>query len=400
MTENTQQQKKTATPKQVTQTNSVTATITVAQCPNCHAELPEDAMFCPECATPLNQLICPKCGKANSLNADICDHCKTWLLDGHCKFCYAELDLDSSFCPECGKPQDGIICPNCGHKDIFDFCSKCGKAVTEEAIAETQAKQVEEDKLKKQEAQLTAEIAELEAIINQPPPEPVNDEGIDDVYDPDDYVPDELEVIPVEAERKSLFSNNIMDSIRQTGSEIDSIVQKRIEAQRIEEEKRKEAARIAEEKRIEAARIAEEKRKELQRIADEKRKKDEARRIAEEEEKQRQIKEAQDKKIALMKQQEKDRMAKVDAKKNAMTKAQQNRNKKFKTNHDARKFHFENHHPDAIGWECNRYGTIHLYSEGGPNDCSQPSDGGCDFFGTMADLYKDEYDLWQRKDKR
>ena len=384
----TQQQKQKATaPKQVTQTQSDTNAF--AQCPNCHAELPDDALFCPECATPLKQLICPNCGRANSLNADICDFCKVWMLEGNCKFCYAELDPDSSFCPECGKPQDGLTCPNCGHKDIFDFCSKCGKPVTPEAITETLAKQASEKIEKPQEAKITAELAELEAIINTPPP-PIDMENTDDVYDPDAYDTDEPASVPMETERKSLLSNAIMDSIRQTGSDIDSAVQQRIEAQRIEEEKRKEAARIAEAKRIEALKKIEEKRRQ-----------DEAKRIADEQERQRQIKEAQDKRAALLKKQEQDRITAIIEQKNiAIQTAKKNKNKTFRNNHAARKFHFENHHPDAIGWECNAYGTIHLYSEGGPNDCSRPSDGGCDFFGKMSDLYKDEYDLWQRKDKK
>jgi len=113
-------------------------------CPNCHAELPEEALFCPECGLSIKQRVCPKCNTPASLTADICQVCGAWLLEGKCKFCYADLSSsDALFCPECGKPKDGIPCPHCGKLSIFDFCSKCGKPVTEEAIAELKHAQEE-----------------------------------------------------------------------------------------------------------------------------------------------------------------------------------------------------------------------------------------------------------------
>jgi len=248
-------------------------------CPNCHAELPEEALFCPECGFSIKQRVCPKCGAPASPTADICQVCGAWLLEGKCKFCYADLSSsDALFCPECGKPKDGIPCPHCGKLSIFDFCSNCGKPVTEEAIAElkhaqeemaSQALSAAPEAAKKtfssnqdarrwynaqaaaQTAGIETELAQLEALINsEPEPEVTKNEA------------------PVPA-KKSLFSDRQMESIRKTGAVVDEITRQRLEAERIAEEKRK-------------AEEAERKRKE--------------------EERQRQLKEAQERKEALERQ--------------------------------------------------------------------------------------------------
>jgi len=245
-------------------------------CPNCNAELPEEALYCPDCGLPINQRVCPKCGAPASPTADICQVCGAWLLEGKCKFCYADLSSDDAlFCPECGKPKDGIPCPHCGTLSIFDFCSKCGKPVTEEAIAELKHAQKEiasssapetanktfssnQDARRWYNAQAAAqtagietELAQLEMLINiKPEPEVTEDET------------------PV-ATKKSLFSDRQMESIRKTGAVVDEITRQRLEAERIAEEKRK-------------AEEAERKRKEAER--------------------QRQIKEAQERKEALERQ--------------------------------------------------------------------------------------------------
>jgi len=245
-------------------------------CPNCHAELPEEALFCQECGLPIKQHVCPKCGAPASPTADICQTCGAWLLEGKCKFCYADLSSDDAlFCPECGKPKTGIPCPHCGTLSIFDFCSKCGKPVTEEAIAELKhaqkemASQTAPETAKKtfssnqdarrwynaqaaaQTAGIEAELAQLDALINsEPEPELTENEA------------------PVPA-RKSLFSDRQMESIRKTGAVVDEITRRRLETERIAEEKRKA---------------------------------EEAERKRQEEERQRQIKEAQERKEALERQ--------------------------------------------------------------------------------------------------
>jgi hypothetical protein len=81
---------------------------------------------------------------------------------------------------------------------------------------------------------------------------------------------------------------------------------------------------------------------------------------------------------------EQDRItAAANSKAAAMANARQAASKRFLTNQQARCWHLANHHPSAIGWNCNAYNSVHLYSEGGLNDCDEPAKGGCDYFGEI-----------------
>jgi predicted amidophosphoribosyltransferase len=217
-------------------------------CPNCNAELPELALFCPECGS--SPMHCPKCGAPAPPIADICQDCGAWLLEGQCKFCYAVIPDEALFCPECGKPKDGIPCPHCGKLSIFDFCPACGKPVTEEAVAELQRVQDEmlnnaspaEQKTfaSNQEArrwinahnpstvsqtpEVAEELARLEALINSEP-EP------------------EITVETPPTARKSLFSDKQLASIRKTGAVVDAAIQKREEEEERQRQIREAQAR-------------------------------------------------------------------------------------------------------------------------------------------------------------
>jgi hypothetical protein len=68
--------------------------------------------------------------------------------------------------------------------------------------------------------------------------------------------------------------------------------------------------------------------------------------------------------------------------------AKQNASKTFASNQDARKWHSAHRHPDAIGWLCNAHGDVHLYSDGGFNNCSEPMQGGCDYFGEVVKEFR------------
>jgi chemotaxis protein histidine kinase CheA len=336
-------------------------------CPKCNSEVPEDAACCPECGNPVKQRVCPKCGFENMLNEDICRACKTWLLEGQCIFCYAKLGDDAGFCPECGKPQVGIPCPNCGNLSTFDFCSKCGNPVTEEAVAELQAVQANAPPpVNTQIAAMEAELAELETFISSEP-EPEIEPEIEEYIDED-----EPEVVVEEPVRKSLFSERQIASITQAGADIDRANQQRAEEARIAEEKRQEAEakrKAADEKRKEAAA--------RQKAAN-------AKKAADEAERQQQIQEAQNKKAALQKTLDQNRAAAIARRAAAMEAVKQNAYKTFSDNNAARIWHAARRHPDSIGWLCNAFGNVHLYKDGGLNECSCPQNGGCDYFGRIV----------------
>ncbi len=74
-------------------------------CPDCHAEVPLTARFCPACG---NQMVvmnkCPQCGMNVTVQAKFCPACgvnlKTTLACGHCK---ASLPPGTKFCTNCGE---------------------------------------------------------------------------------------------------------------------------------------------------------------------------------------------------------------------------------------------------------------------------------------------------------
>ena len=323
---------------------------TESKCANCGALNDGEALYCCECGGAMApSLLCPKCGAQAAEGADICRVCHAWLLVGQCKFCYAELPPEAVFCAECGKPQEGIPCPQCGTLSTFDFCSTCGKPVTEEAIQATEAANAEGANREPaittaQTAAIQAELAELESIINsEPEPEPEL----------------ELELEETETEtpavRKPLFSDSQLATIRKTGEDIDELNRKRAEEARIAEEKRKAEA--------------------------ERKRKAEAERKRKEQERLEQIRKAEEEARRLEQQLEEERLENERRRERAIAEAQERAYMTFDSNHDARRFYLAWRHPDAIGWRCNFTGTVHLYANGGPNDCDNPSLGGCDYFG-------------------
>lgn len=86
----------------VTGQSPVTKTI---KCPKCGNELPENAKFCLECGTKIeqladNEMICPACGKKTP-KGKFCMECGHPLIR-RCPTCGAEVPENAKFCLECG----------------------------------------------------------------------------------------------------------------------------------------------------------------------------------------------------------------------------------------------------------------------------------------------------------
>lgn len=77
------------------------------KCPNCHADLPEQAEFCPHC------------GKK---------------FVSYCTFCGASMEPGEAVCEECGMPASGVKCPKCGTLNFRAFCSHCNEPLTRTAL--------------------------------------------------------------------------------------------------------------------------------------------------------------------------------------------------------------------------------------------------------------------------
>lgn len=98
---------------------------------------------------------CPNCGAQIDEDADFCEMCRTYVRHDVCSFCGAHLEPDNAFCPECGNPRGGIVCPQCNTLNDFAFCKQCGAPLTDEA--RTLVAQMHE----------TAEFRQLQKVVNQ-----------------------------------------------------------------------------------------------------------------------------------------------------------------------------------------------------------------------------------------
>ena len=76
----------------------------LVKCPNCGANVKQDAKFCPECGQNMSPQTekCIKCGAAIKKGAKFCPECGAAQTAPACTKCGAQLEPCAKFCPECG----------------------------------------------------------------------------------------------------------------------------------------------------------------------------------------------------------------------------------------------------------------------------------------------------------
>ena len=93
-------------------------------CPRCQIQLPDEAVFCPNCGTRAEDVVPPEPKRAT------------------CPACQGSIPIESSFCPRCGaslaelvkaEPAPSKTCSACGYglSEEAVFCPECGAKVEE-----------------------------------------------------------------------------------------------------------------------------------------------------------------------------------------------------------------------------------------------------------------------------
>ena len=124
-------------------------------CPNCSADLPDDAVFCDQCGASLNSApqatpaapaaatgedVCPSCGAATIPGEAFCDNCGASLAEPAVAVAVPEPTpaepLPEPIAESAGT--DLTICPSCGAENLPNsaFCSNCGLSMELPAPAE------------------------------------------------------------------------------------------------------------------------------------------------------------------------------------------------------------------------------------------------------------------------
>lgn len=99
-----------------------------AECPQCHAQVPQGQRFCGSCGFDMQKPLDDASRKNGEKKAAKCSNCGT-VINGS-KFC-PECGRKLNPCPECGSdiPEGAASCPECGY-ELPKICPKCGAAVS------------------------------------------------------------------------------------------------------------------------------------------------------------------------------------------------------------------------------------------------------------------------------
>ncbi len=156
-------------------------------CPNCNADLPDDAVFCDQCGAslgssapspapaaaspaPVGEELCPQCGASTIPGEAFCDSCGASLAEPQVSAAPPiVVEPEPVAAPVEARP-DLVQCPACGAENLPDsrFCANCG-IVMEPVV---------EEELPEPEPEPEPEPAEEAETLVEETPEPVAEEAI------------------------------------------------------------------------------------------------------------------------------------------------------------------------------------------------------------------------------
>lgn len=157
-------------------------------CPNCNADLPDDAVFCDQCGAslssapisppaaiappPAGEDVCPQCGASTIPGEAFCDNCGASLAEPQVAEAPAPSLPEPAPAPAEVRP-DLVQCPACGAENLPDstFCSNCGILMEAPAESEVSSTEPEAQPESAEEAETLA--VEAAPMVEEAPPEAV-----------------------------------------------------------------------------------------------------------------------------------------------------------------------------------------------------------------------------------
>jgi hypothetical protein len=151
-------------------------------CPNCNADLPDDAVFCDQCGAslgsqapspspaaappaPVGQDVCPQCGASTIPGEAFCDNCGASLAEPQVSAA-PPIPVEPEPVPAPAEARPDLVqCPACGAENLPDsrFCSNCG--IVMEAAAEEEPPAPEPEP-----APAPEPAGEAETVVEEPEP--------------------------------------------------------------------------------------------------------------------------------------------------------------------------------------------------------------------------------------